>query len=123
MRWLHRQNGCGNSSDGFSDDLQHFSDQRVHEKCPFLQRIMRPVTERRSAGSLAAAKVKGSVFIRFVSDRGELRIAMRAITEGLVLALSTRAPKVLFALRHVDRERCFLCDIGFGHGLLLVLLR
>ena len=84
---------------------------------------MRPVTERRPGGSLAAAKVKGTVFIRFVCDRGELRVAMRAITEGLVRALSTRAPKVLFTRRHVDRERCFLCDIGIGHGLLLVLLR
>ena len=77
---------------------------------------MRPITEGRTRGSLTAAKVKGTVFICLICERSELGVAMRAITEGLVCAFSTRAPKVLFARCHVDRERCLLCDVGFGHG-------
>ena len=83
---------------------------------------MGTVTKWRARGSFAATKVQRSVFICFVCDGRELRVAMGAVAERLIFALSTRAPKVLFAGCYVDRERRFLCNIRFGHGLFLVLL-
>ncbi len=84
---------------------------------------MRTVTKWRARGPFAATKVQRSVFICFIWDGRELRVAMGAVAERLVFALSARAPKVLFAGCYVDRERCFLCNIRFGHGLFLDLLR
>ena len=66
---------------------------------------MGTVTKWRARGSFAATKVQRSVFICFVCDGRELRVAMGAV-----------------AGCYVDRERRFLCNIRFGHGLFLVLL-
>ena len=76
---------------------------------------MGAITEWRSFGLLAAAKIDagrrgGSVF-----ERRKFSLLMRAITKGLLVATSTTAPEIGFALFKQGGHWMFHGDDWFTH--------
>ena len=65
---------------------------------------MAAVTERGFIGLLASTEEFLTVFVRFPLHRGELRILVGTVAEGLLGRLSAGAPKVGFSLLNIDRD-------------------
>src|SRR5690606_21280055 len=76
------------------------------------------VAERTVLGMLAAAEPDLLRRLRFVGQRRELAALVRAVAEGLVLALAAGAPEIALPSLHLDAIGRFLCDPGLRHALL-----
>lgn len=67
------------------------------------------------ATGLAAAKINLLARICTVFDRCKRAAFVRTVAKGLCLALTARAPPVIFALFHVDCEGCVCGANRVGH--------
>jgi hypothetical protein len=73
------------------------------------------VAERPLLGVLAGAEIDRAVGLSLVGHRREGGAFVAAVAEGLVLAVSTRAPVIGLTGFNKDRERRLLGDMGGGH--------
>ena len=79
---------------------------------------MTSVAKRRVSGGLASTEKHFAIFLCSVFQRRELRILVTSITEGLGLAFSARAPKVILSGFDFDWVRRLLGDFRLRHGSL-----
>jgi hypothetical protein len=77
--------------------------------------LMRAVAQSALLGVLAGAEVDGSVGLGLIRHRREGGTLVSAVAEGLVLAVTARAPVVGFAGFNEDGDRRLLRDMGGGH--------
>jgi len=76
---------------------------------------VRAIAERTLLGVFAGAEIDRAVGLGLVRHGREGGTFMAAVAEGLVLAVSTRAPVIGLAGFNEDRERRLLRDMGGGH--------
>jgi NADH:ubiquinone oxidoreductase subunit K len=77
--------------------------------------LMGAVAKRTLLGVLAGAEIDRAVRLGLVWHRSESRAFVGAVAEGLVLAVSARAPVVGLASFDEDGDRGLLRDVGGGH--------